>query len=84
MSRLVLRGSRALRFDSDADTLPFPAGGVHAISPGGRREPGSSGLPEQLELTFERMLRQIDALRDGVEGLTLHFPPPLAWRPPAA
>lgn len=77
MPRLFTDGTRRNRFDSDAETLPFPIGGVF-----GRPTQTEEHL-EDVTFTLARMTEEIDRLRASVDGV-LNLPPSNRWGPRAA
>lgn len=86
MPRLHPGSTASNRFDSDAEVLPFPEGGVFGrpIKRGFTETPVGDAAREA-ELTIERIQRQFDSLRNQVDEVIFHLPNrALAWRPPAA
>lgn len=86
MPRLHPGSAQSKRFESDADTLPFPEGGVFGRPVArGFSETPISDASREAELTIERIQRQFDALRAQVDEVIFHIPSrAVAWRPPAA
>jgi hypothetical protein len=89
MSRLRLRhadtADEAER-SQERDVLPFPIGWrddpteAEALA---AEVLSAAATSEDLERTIERMQRELDELRDELDG-ALHLPRDAGWRPPAA
>jgi hypothetical protein len=77
MPRFVTDGARRNRFDSDAESLPFPVGGVFG------RPTQSEEHFEEVTYTLERMKQEIDRLRGSVDS-ALNLPLTDSWGPKAA
>lgn len=58
-------GSGSTTFDSDRESLPFPAGGVFGTHPGERAEPTDAA--EMAQRAIERMQSQLDDLREDID-----------------
>jgi hypothetical protein len=83
LPRLITSASSLGRIDSDAESLPFPAGGVFGTTP--RRNPFRIGVPSvsnEITRTLARMQDQINRLRDEVESSD--SPLSDTWPPKAA
>ena len=77
MPRLFTDGTRRNRFESDAESLPFPVGGVFG------RPTQSEEHFEDVTYSLEGMKQEIDRLRGSVEGV-LNLPLTDSWGPKAA
>ncbi|HBS28863.1 MAG TPA: hypothetical protein DEB06_05310 [Phycisphaerales bacterium] len=98
MTRLRLRQNasnapHAPRFDSDADVLHFPEGGVFARSrPGHRHEPSLDAPPplrivHEVESAFDQVQRRLDELNRQIDTAFAPRANPSdddSWRPSAA
>lgn len=85
MPRLTTRGVCFSRFESDAETLRFPKGGVYGAEHRAEN-PFRIGVPDvanELTRTLSRMQDEINRLRDEVEH-SAHFNLSDSWPPKAA
>lgn len=78
MLRLTRKTPRLVRFESNAETLRFPEGGVFGPSSSGSLAEG-----DEVAAAIHRMRIQLDDLRRDVD-VVMHLPRGDTWRPRAA
>jgi len=82
MTALHLGSHIPSRFESDADTLPFPEGGVFGRKPAVLSSRSAPTMHEA-ELVIARLQSQFDALTSQLDEV-MRLPSRNDWQPPAA